>query len=168
MFWSFIELAKHRLGAEYGPESVLSTELLLSLNRASAMITYDLEAGVHRPRGWSWASFRLMFVIWLAGPLESKRVAELAGMTRAAVSNLSTPLETQGLLRKTADENDRRAVQLSLTEAGTARMRDVFSEQAERERAWTSALSEAEQRILVLLLNKLIGDRDGFEYHERR
>ena len=79
-FWSFIELANKRLATEHGFRDQLATEVLLTLNRASNVVTYDLESSIHRPRGWSWSSFRLLFVTWLAGPIEPKAAAELTGM----------------------------------------------------------------------------------------
>lgn len=166
-FWSFIELAGRRL-SEHGFGDGLATQVLLTLNRASDIVTYDLEAAVHRPRGRSWSAFRLLFVTWLAGPLEAKKAAELTGMSRAAVSALSKPLIAEGLLRRTPDERDRRAVLLSLTERGRREMADTFQAQRRREREWTSVLTETEQRILVMLLDKLITDRHQFDVRGRR
>ncbi|MEE6166781.1 MULTISPECIES: MarR family winged helix-turn-helix transcriptional regulator [unclassified Mycolicibacterium] len=166
-FWSFIELAKSRLGAQFGAESVLATEVLLTLNRASLAVTYDLESTVHRPRGLSWASFRLLFVAWIAGPLESKQAAELAGMTRAAVSNLTRSLVDDQLLKRTPGAQDGRSVQLSLTPEGQRLMRSVFSEQTVREQEWVDVLTQAERHILILLLNKLIAGRSDFNIRRR-
>ncbi|WP_236795137.1 MarR family winged helix-turn-helix transcriptional regulator [Amycolatopsis sp. GM8] len=155
-FWSFIELAGRRLSGEFGFSHQLATRVLLTLNRASNVVTYDLEATVHRPRGRSWSGFRLLFVTWLAGPLEARKAAQLSGMSRAAVSNLSKTLVADGLLARTPGEHDGRSVLLSLTERGQREMVEVFREQNEREHEWASVLTEAEQRILVLLLDKLI------------
>lgn len=155
-FWSFVEQANRRLAEEYGFSHLLATEVLLTLNRASDVVTYDLEAAVHRPRGRSWSAFRLMFVVWLAGPLESSAAARLSGLSRAAVSNLTKQLVSDGLLDRTPSEVDRRSVRLSLTVAGQAEMVSVFQEHNEREFGWTNVLTEEEQTILVLLLNKLI------------
>ena len=105
-FWSFIELANKRLATEHGFRDQLATEVLLTLNRASNVVTYDLESSIHRPRGWSWSSFRLLFVTWLAGPIEPKAAAELTGMSRAAVSNLSKSLLADGLIDRRPTEND--------------------------------------------------------------
>ena len=44
-----------------------------------------------------WPGFRAMFCLWLTAPVESKRVAELTGMSRAAVSALVATLERDGL-----------------------------------------------------------------------
>lgn len=166
-FWSFIELANRRLATEYGFRHQLATEVLLTLNRTSNIVTYDLEASVHRPRGRSWSSFRLMFVTWLAGPLEPKRAAALTGMSRAAVSNLVKTLTAEGLLCRAPDEHDGRSVRLSLTEAGHREMVEVFRDQNEREHEWTSVLTEAEQRVLIMLLDKLITNRDQFDVRGR-
>ena len=166
-FWSFIDTANTTLARDYGFEHQLATEVLLTLNRASNIVTYDLEATVHRPRGWSWSSFRLMFVTWLAGPIEPRRAAELTGMSRATVSNMSKTLITGGLLASTPDEKDGRSVRLSLTAQGHDEMVEAFAEQNERENAWASALTEPEQRILVMLLTKLITHRSQFDVRGR-
>jgi len=166
-FWSFIAAANSKLAGEYGFEHQLATEVLLTLNRASNIVTYDLESSIHRPRGWSWSSFRLLFVTWLAGPIEPKRAAELSGMSRAAVSNLSKTLIADGLLVRTPDQVDGRSVRLALTDDGHTRMVESFAEQNEREQAWASVLTEPEQRILVMLLNKLITNRSQFDVRGR-
>lgn len=166
-FWSFIDAANSKLASEYGFEHQLATEVLLTLNRASNIVTYDLESSIHRPRGWSWSSFRLLFVTWMTGPVEPKRAAELTGMSRAAVSNLSKTLISDGLLARTPDETDGRSVRLTLTDEGHTRMVESFAEQNERENAWASVLTEPEQRILVMLLNKLITNRSQFDVRGR-
>lgn len=166
-FWSFVELANKRLAEEFGFRHQLATEVLLTLNRASNIVTYDLEASVHRPRGRSWSGFRLLFVTWLAGPLEAKKAAELTGMSRAAVSNLTKTLVADGRLARTPGEHDGRSVLLSLTEDGHREMVEVFRAQNEREYEWASVLTEAEQRILVMLLDKLVTNRHQFDVRGR-
>ncbi|MFD1812724.1 MarR family winged helix-turn-helix transcriptional regulator [Rhodococcus gannanensis] len=166
-FWSFIELANRRLSTEYGSSHQLATQVLLTLNRAANVVTYDLEASVHRPRGLSWSAFRLLFVTWLAGPIESKTAAELTGMSRAAVSNLTKSLVAAGLLDRAPDARDGRSVQLSLTERGRSEMADTYREHNEREYAWASVLTEAEQHVLVMLLDKLVTNRSQFDVRGR-
>jgi hypothetical protein len=46
--------------------------MILMLYRLTNAVVYDLESSVHRQRGWSWAGFRLQFVLWISGPLEGK------------------------------------------------------------------------------------------------
>ncbi|MBM7459135.1 MarR family winged helix-turn-helix transcriptional regulator [Rhodococcus coprophilus] len=166
-YWSFVELAQERLNSKFGDHHRSATEVLLTLNRASDIVTYDLESTVHRPRGRSWSAYRLMFVIWLAGPIEPNTAARLTGMSRAAVSNLAKPLVEAGLLQKAAVAHDARSVQLSLTPEGEDEIVEVFAAQNEREAAWVDVLSETEQQILVMLLNKLITNRSQFDVRGR-
>jgi MarR family transcriptional repressor of emrRAB len=166
-FWSFIDLANERLSTEYGSTHQLATQVLLTLNRAANVVTYDLESSVHRPRGLSWSAFRLLFVTWLAGPIEPKGAATLTGMSRAAVSNLTKNLVSSGLLERSPDEHDGRSVRLSLTERGRREMAETYREHNEREYAWASGLTEAEQHVLVMLLDKLITNRSQFDVRGR-
>lgn len=160
-FWSFIDLAIHRLGEEFEEVDIESTRVLLTLNRASDLVTYDLESSIHRPSGWSWSGFRLMFVIWLAGPMEASRAARLSNMSRAAVSNLTTTLGNKGLLRRKADPDDGRAITLFLSVRGREEVRAIFSRQNLRESEWVTALTEVERDLLVALLEKLITHRQS-------
>lgn len=167
-FWSYIELAKRRLGAEFGFPHPAATELLMTLNRASSVVTYDLESVIHRPRGRSWAAFRVMLTLWIVGPTEPRRVAALSGMTRAAVSNLVKALVAEGVVVRSRGENDGRSALLALTEEGEREMKSVFAEHNEREAAWAGALTEVEQQMLVLLLNKLIAGSHDFGARDKR
>ncbi|OYO17441.1 MarR family transcriptional regulator [Enemella evansiae] len=159
-FWDFVEAASSTLTRSGHSTDPSATRLLLTLNRASAVVTYDLEASIHRPRGRSWAAFRLMFVLWLAGPLESKRAAELTGQSRAAISNLTAPLVEAGVVSRSADPQDRRSVRLALTETGRTEITDLFAEHHRREQQWAQALSAEERATLTRLLEKLITRTD--------
>ncbi|MFF3573937.1 MarR family winged helix-turn-helix transcriptional regulator [Nocardia jiangxiensis] len=155
-YLSFVDFAVEKATRELGSVDATAMRLVLTLHRVTSALVYDLESAVHRPRGWSWAGFRVLFVLWLAGPLEAKRVAELSGMSRAAVSALLATLERDGLIDKTRAEYDRRAVQIALTDAGHAAIVDAFADHNDRERAWAGALSAPERQILIGLLGKLM------------
>lgn len=159
-YWSFVELARKRLDEEFHDNDARATRVILSLNRAASLVIYDLESSIHRPRGWSWSAFRLMFVLWLAGPMESASAAKLTGMSRAAVSNLSNTLVASGLLRKEAATQDRRAVILSMTDKGLSEIRAAFRDHNRQESRWASVLTEIEQDLLVMLLEKLMARRE--------
>ncbi|GAB3709305.1 MarR family winged helix-turn-helix transcriptional regulator [Mariniluteicoccus flavus] len=166
-YWAFVERARARLvDGQVGPAEPEATRLLLALNRASGTVTYDLEATVHRPRGRSWAAYRLMFVLWLSGELESKEAARLTGQSRAATSNLTGPLVAAGVVAKRPDPGDGRGVLLSLTGNGLVEIKEVYAEQNARERQWAGALDAAERATLIALLDKLVS-RPGFAVNER-
>ena len=155
-YLSFVEYAIAATTRELPAVDPVAMRLVLTLHRVTSALVYDLESAVHRPSGWSWPGFRVLFVLWLAGPLESKRVAELSGMSRAAVSALVNTLERDGLVSRSRAEHDRRAVALALTTAGHEAITSAFRAHNEREQAWAQALTEPEQTLLIGLLDKLM------------
>lgn len=130
-------------------------DLVLHLHRVTNAVVYDLESTVHRPAGWSWSAFRAVFTLWIAGPLEPSRLADLSGMSRQAVSALVKTLEADGLVERRAVAGDRRSVLLSLTERGERRIDRVFHDHNQREAAWAGALDPDERATLTRLLRKL-------------
>lgn len=155
-FVSFVDHAVRQVAQEVPGVDTESLHTILLLHRASDIVIYDLESSVHRPAGWSFAGFRLMFVLWLAGAMPSRRLARLTGSSRAATSALAKTLERQGLVTRRSDEADRRAVVLELADAGRERLLAAFAAHHERERAWAARLDAAERRTLIHLLGKLV------------
>ena len=129
--------------------------MVLLLHRVANSIVYDLESTVHRPAGWSWSAFRLLFTVWVAGPNESRRVAELSGMSRAAVSSLTKTLSAAGLLARAGDPNDGRAVVLSLTDTGRDALETAYRAHNRREVEWANLLTPDELSTLNTVLAKL-------------
>ena len=83
---SFEALARERV-AEFAPETDLDIlGATFDFVRVSNQLVNDLETNVHRPLGWSWAGFRIMFTVLVTGPLEPGQIARLAGVTRASIS----------------------------------------------------------------------------------
>lgn len=158
-YWTFINLASKRLGEEVEGFESIASRMVISLNRAATLVIYDLESSVHRPRGMSWPSFRVLFVLWLAGPIEPGRAAKLIGMSRAAVSNLSATLIAKGMVNKRPSATDGRMILLQVTDEGANYARTAFLDQNLRETRWASALTDAEQQVLVMLLEKLMSHR---------
>lgn len=158
-FWTFVQIAQRRI-PEVAPDAdVDATRTLLTLNRASDLITYDLESSIHRPLGSSWSGFRLLYVIWLAGPMEASKAARLTNMSRASVSNLIATLVQREMLVRTADPDDKRAVTLSLSAKGRETAERIYALQNQREAEWVAALSTRERATLVHLLEKVLSHR---------
>ncbi len=155
-FSSFVDFALRRVREQVPAVDQDAMRVILTLHRVTSLVVYDLEASVHRSRGWSWPGFRLLFVLWLAGPMAAKRAAELSGMSRAAVSALANTLVRDGLVYRASAEHDRRTVLLGLTEQGAAAIEEAFLAHNERERLWVEALTPDERHVLVTLLTKLL------------
>nr|WP_271214331.1 MarR family transcriptional regulator [Rhodococcus wratislaviensis] len=154
-FLSFVDFAVGKTVDELPEVDPISMRLVLALHRVTSALVYDLESTVHRPSGWSWPGFRVLFVLWLAGPCEAKRVASLSGMSRSAVSALVNTLERDGLVTRRPSAGDRRAVDLELTDAGHDAIVSTYSAHNKREQTWTDALTASERLDLIRLLEKL-------------
>ncbi|MDR0359307.1 MAG: MarR family winged helix-turn-helix transcriptional regulator [bacterium] len=129
---------------------------MFNLMRASTRVVQDLELGVHRPAGWSWAGFRIMFTVLVAGPLEERDLAKLAGVSRASISAVLNTLERDDLVARARRSGDRRLVTVDLTAAGRERLLDVYTRHHAAERGWLSGLSGDEVRQLSGLLRKIL------------
>ncbi|WP_437773408.1 MarR family winged helix-turn-helix transcriptional regulator [Arthrobacter sp. KNU40] len=154
-FLSFPEAALSATRRRLPSVDLEAMRTILLLHRVTSAIVYDIESSVHRPAGWSWASFRLLFTLWVAGDLESKRAAELSGMSRAAVSSLSKTLELSGLVTKKTDASDRRAIVLRLTDAGVQRFEEAFLGHNARESDWIGGLPHEDRESIIRILLKL-------------
>ena len=134
--------------------------LILLLHRVTNTVVYDIESTVHRPAGWSWSAWRGLFTLWVNGPCEPSRLAELSGMSRQAVSSLSKTLEAEGLVARTAAPNDARSIVLALTADGEGRLVRAFREHNAREADWAAVLDRDERATLTALLGKLADAAD--------
>ena len=152
---AFAEFAIARTQDRLPGVDVEAMRMILRLTRVANAVVYDLESSVHRPAGWSWSAFRLLFTLWNSGPVESKRAARLAGMSRAAVSSLTKTLVAAGLLTKVPDASDGRAVLLALSPEGAEQLVAVYQQHNRREAEWASVLTDDERATLNELLGKL-------------
>ncbi|GAA1588770.1 MarR family transcriptional regulator [Actinomadura kijaniata] len=166
-FLSFVDFAVARTTAELPSVDADAMRLSLTLSRLASALVYDWESTVHRPRGLSWSGFRVLFVLWLAGPLEAKRAAVLTGMSRAAVSALVNTLERAGLVTRRPADHDGRAVTLELTDAGHDAITGAFQEHNRRERVLADSLSKQERTQLIGLLEKLMTSPAAAEMKRR-
>lgn len=167
-FLSFTEVALDRAGERLPGIDRSAMAMVLLLHRVASAIVYDLESTVHRPAGWSWSAFRMLFTLWICGPQEAGRCAELAGMSRAAVSSLAKTLEAAGLVQRTDDPRDRRTVVLGLTADGSDRLAETFGTHNRRERDWAGLLTAEEVATLNGILGKLAGAAQEQDWVRRR
>ena len=135
-------------------DSVARADLVFQLTRLQARLSADFEA-LHRQRGWTWAGFRIMNVLWAVGPSELRDLARLSGASRAAISSALNTLERDGLVARSGVDGDRRLVRIGLTERGQGELRDGMRAQAERERLRFDTLEPDLYGHLTALLARL-------------
>lgn len=83
-------------------------------------------------------------------------LAKYMGLSAAAMTNRLNQLESRGLVRRLPNADDRRAVEVELTEEGWRRWQDSVGAQAQKEALIASALNEREKQTLNELLCRLM------------
>ncbi|MEW9549029.1 MarR family winged helix-turn-helix transcriptional regulator [Nonomuraea sp. NPDC050783] len=151
--------ARERLAAMPPPADAEAFALAYHLLQLAYLLVTDLETRIHRPRGWTLPGFRLMFKLWLLGPTQPVRLAEISAMSRSAVTNAVNTLVRAGLAERRPVPGDARAVVVALTPAGEAAVREAFAEQTGREREWFAVLGAAEREQLTGLLVRILRAR---------
>jgi DNA-binding MarR family transcriptional regulator len=151
----FEEIVLQRLEADQPDADGRSTLVLFTLARVANLVATDVESAIWRPAGVSYAGFRIIFTIWAVGPLEPRRLAELASVTRGNISSILNTLERDGYVVRTRGSADRRLVTVDLTDKARDLWARLAPQQAEREAEWLSALTQHERFQLVTLLHKL-------------
>lgn len=102
---------------------------------------------------------------WLLGALRRSgppyrkspgKLAEDIGLSSGAMTNRLDRLEDAGLIRRLPDPDDRRALQVELTDAGWQAWQDSVGAQARKEALVASALDPEEKELLNGLLRRLM------------
>ncbi len=129
---------------------------MFAVFRLAGLIFNDLESTVYRPAGLSLAGFRMMFILWIAGDLEQRDIARLAGVSPAGISSALNTLERQGLVERRRTASDRRLVTVGLTPQGAERLEAVYRAQNIREQEMFAGVSREDLHELVELMQRVI------------
>ncbi|MEW2249249.1 MULTISPECIES: MarR family winged helix-turn-helix transcriptional regulator [unclassified Streptomyces] len=132
-------------------------EVLARLHRTFLRYQTGLTAAIER-HGLAVAGFDVLTALRRAGKpyrLTAGQLADSGLISSAGVTLRIDRLEKDGLIVRERDADDRRVVYSRLTDAGLAKVDEVFAEHLDNERRMLAELSPAERRQLARLLSKL-------------
>jgi DNA-binding MarR family transcriptional regulator len=155
-----LELATARVGEVVPDADLTAFAVAFSIVRAAERVTLELERA-HEPMGWTWPGFRVMWWLWLLGPLEPRKIAEAASSSRASVSSALNTLERNGFIVRNRGSADRRLITVELTEKGSTRMAEAFAAANARERRLIGNLTAEERRTLTNLLSRILDHQES-------
>jgi MarR family 2-MHQ and catechol resistance regulon transcriptional repressor len=137
------------------PIDPLAHRALEALVRAQANLTRRLAADLERI-GVSATGFTMLVLLTSAGGrLELRTMRRRLGASKATATEVLDTLENRGFVHRSRLESDRRAVAVSLSEAGYNLVTHAFPAHAERVREAFGVLDESEKRQLADLCRKL-------------
>lgn len=128
------------------------------VSRLSSHLTRRAERWL-APLNLSWESFSLIVTLRRAGPPYALRPGELLSvslLSSGAITNRIDRVETQGLVVRLRDPNDRRGVIVQLTNAGRKLADQAIALHLKEMEALLSPLNKAERKAAGLALSKLL------------
>jgi DNA-binding MarR family transcriptional regulator len=132
--------------------------VVTNIYRIAQGLRNKMEQEVLSEFGLSWTAFSMLYDLWVWESIETKKLAESAGVSKATVSNITKTLERKELCFRKSDNRDRRITYLALTEKGKQVMEDLYPRFHKGEIEIVSGLSVDEQKIMTKLLRKIIRD----------
>ena len=118
-----------------------------TLYRAANAVRAHLTHTVLRGYGLTWTGFVVLWVVWIWDGLETRHAAESAGISKATLTGVVKTLERQGFITRETSAADRRLVNLALTDAGAARLREL-----------DPAFNAAEAEVVASLSPRAVGE----------
>lgn len=127
-----------------------------NIYRAAAATRQHVENTVLREAELTWTGFVVLWVVWIFGEMETRHVAEEAGISKGTLTGVARTLESRGLVTRTPHPSDGRLVMLSLTESGEELMSTLFPAFNAEEAFVTARLSTKECDRLASLLRRIV------------
>ena len=134
---------------------------LLHLARAHEAANDAFDEVAREKLGINRTDLRCLNIIDNSGPMTAGRLAELSGLTTAAVTSVLDRLERAGYARRVRDQPDRRQVMVEVTPLLAERATPIWGPLGEEARSTLSRMSAEELRALVDFY------RLGIELNER-
>ncbi len=105
------------------------------------------------------AQYVILYYLWEEDGLTPTQLAAASGLDASTVTGLLSRLEEKALLLRKHSTDDRRGVNVYLTEAGAALEPDIDRIIGESNQEVLACLDERERDVLKVALNKLLDDR---------
>ncbi len=141
-----------------GVEDIKVVPLLGTLLRAAQKVEARVEASLAE-MGLSLAKLGVLNHLVDAGePLPLGQLAGLMSCVKSNMTQLIDRLETDGLVKRVNDLDDRRCVRAAVTEAGKRRQAAGTRILEEHERALIEVLGTDEKERFAMILGRFVGD----------
>jgi MarR family transcriptional regulator, organic hydroperoxide resistance regulator len=150
--------AEHNVRARVGDMDIDFAAMAAVSNvfRVASAIRNHMERTVLGSDGLSWTGFVALFVLWVSGDLESRRLAEECGVTKGTLTGIIGTLERRGLVARRGHPGDGRLVIVTLTPSGRRLIKRVFPKFNSQEAAVTGRLADDERRQLAHYLREIL------------
>lgn len=119
-----------------------------------------MERQVLSKYGLSWTAFSIIYDLWIWESIETKKLAELSGVSKATISNITKTLENKELCYRKGDQRDKRITYVVLTEKGKRVMEELYPLFHIGEIEIVSSLNADDLKKISGLLRRVIRDNN--------
>lgn len=146
------------LDLDFGAMTALS-----NMYRVASAVRNHFEQSVLKEADLTWTAFVVLWVVWIFRSMESRHVAEEAGITKGTLTGVVNTLESRGLLTREVPASDRRRMFLSLTDKGEELMAELFPAFNQEEQFVVEGLGERRVKELGTTLRRVLThiEQDG-------
>ncbi|MGP4002399.1 MarR family winged helix-turn-helix transcriptional regulator [Streptomyces sp. 8N706] len=130
--------------------------MVANIHRAAAAVRQHVENSVLRGSDLTWTGFVVLWVVWIGGEMETRLVAEEAGISKGTLTGVARTLESRGLVRRSDHPTDSRRVLLGLTPEGDTLMHTLFPAFNAEEAFVAEQLSDEECRQAADALRRIV------------
>ncbi|MBO6060581.1 MAG: MarR family transcriptional regulator [Clostridia bacterium] len=135
---------------EFYNEASVNDKLMIGFRGVGRAMRSGFEANVGQKR--------ILMMLAEQGELTQRELTERLGIRPGSASEILAKLENAGLIARTQNEEDRRKVDVSLTESGAALAAESAEKRSGLSEEMFSCLSDGEKETLLSLLEKLRAD----------
>ncbi|WP_315614762.1 MarR family transcriptional regulator [Alkalihalobacillus sp. MEB130] len=130
--------------------------MVTNIYRMAQGLRNKMEREVLAEYGLSWTSFSMLYDLWIGQSVETKILAESAGVSKATISNITKTLEKKEFCYRKVDIRDRRITYVTITEKGRRIMEELYPKFHKGEVEIVSSLSVNEQKNMSALVRRVI------------
>lgn len=134
-----------------------------SLYRAANAARSHLTNTVLRPHDLTWTGFLVLWLLWIWERMETRRIAESVGISKATLTGVTDTLVARGLVRRRPSQVDRRLVELELTGGGKQLMAELYPEFNAAESRLVSTIPARDLSALTRSLRRIVTTGEGLE-----
>jgi len=129
--------------------------VVYNLSHTARDVIGAIDSAALTSSGLTHAGYVLLMTLWITGSRETRELAVAQRVTKGAIVGAVHTLSAAGLVRRVRSDEDRRLVNVVLTDKGRSVIERVYQRWHEWEQLISSELNRQEQRQFVAYLRRL-------------
>lgn len=138
----------------YGELNTLNLKVLIALSRTTQAV-HKRSAAIFKDGGLTMTQFSVLEALYHKGPMSINQIIQTILATPGNMTVVIGNLERDGLVTRSGHPEDCRSVLVTITDAGRARIEEIFPKHLDDLAECFAPLTREEKAQLIALLKKL-------------